>query len=315
MYFVARIFNFALFSIAIIIWPVILRVKGAYMDSEELLKAHEKHSAERAAHLESVIQKLKGISMSEGMTDKVDVHNIFKGMGGGDGGAPWAAILPALAQNRHDGFGGLGGIGGGVLGGALAGLLFRRGGLGGDSEGGTETRINDTVFNTAVLGKLGAIEAAIPYNEAQVQLALAATQTALTAQATTNANASAIAVGNVKDAVQSAALIAQQNAANILQAIANSTNTIVAKIDGNTIANLQAELAESRGSSRSREVEVNVSQNVNQQQAQIQSQAQIAGLLSAINRLCDNHQNLQQGMINLGTMVGNTQTAANTRVA
>ncbi len=216
------------------------------------------------------------------------------------------------------GLGGMGGFGSGIVGGVLGGLLFDRGFDRGGRETneieGTETRIQDNIYNTAVLSKLGAIEAAIPYNEAQVQLALAATQSALTAQATANANATALATGMVKDSVQNSALIAQKNASDILQAIANSTTTLVSKIDAGTIANLQAELIESRATGRARETEVNVTQNVNQNQQQQQFQVQLQDIGRGLNRLADSHQNLQQGLVNLGTMVGNTQTAANTRV-
>lgn len=273
------------------------------MDGETLerLEAHEKHSAARASILESELKRLEGIAMSttDNVRDDVNVHNIFKGLGSGGAGGL-----------------GMGGLGAGVVGGLLGGLLFRRGGFGGDEGGGAETRIQDTVFNTSVLNKLGAIEAAIPFNEAQMQLALAGTQTALTAQATTNANASTLAISGVKDAVQSSALIAQQNAANILQAIANSTREVISKIDGNTIANLQAELAESRSGARAAATEVNVTQNVNQNQMQQQQQFQIQNTNTLLQQLLASHQSIQQGIVNLGNMSGNAgqQTAANTRV-
>lgn len=245
--------------------------------------------------------------MTDGITDNVHVHN--------HGSDPMASVMAAMGH-KHDGGGFMGA--GGLLGGLLIGALLGKGGRGllggGDSDGGGETRIQDTIFNTQAMAKLGAIEASIPYNEAQVQLALNAVQNALQGQATTNFNATTLATSGVKDAIQTSALLAQGNANQILQAIAASTNTIISKIDGNTIANLQAELSEARHTGRAREVEVNVSQNVNQQQAQVQAQAQFGNIANRLDCLVAEHQRVQQGIVNLGTMVGNTQSAANTRV-
>ena len=229
----------------------------------ERLEAHERHSAARAHTLEAELKRLEGIAMghTDSVRDDVNVHNIFEGLKGGGGGGNWGAI-------------GLAG---------LLPLLFGRRGLGGIEEGGGgETRLQDTVFNTAVLSKLGEIEASIPYNEAQVQLALANQTSDLTQIATANANSAALATGLVKDAVNSAALLQQNSASQILQAIANGVTTITSKIDGGTIANLQAELAEERGRGRSREVEVNVSQNVNQNQMQQQQQQQMASIMATL---------------------------------
>ena len=81
------------------------------MDGDEALRTHEQHSADRAHEL---LQQLKGLAMEHGVTDKVDVHNIFKGMGG----------------YGHDGLmGGIGGLGAG-LGGLLIGALLSRNGGG-----------------------------------------------------------------------------------------------------------------------------------------------------------------------------------------
>lgn len=228
----------------------------------ERLEAHERHSAARARTLEEELKRLEGIAMghTDNVRDDVNVHNIFEGLKGG-GGGNWGAI-------------GLAGL--------LPLLFGRRGLMGDEGGGGGETRLQDTIFNTSVLTKLGAIEASIPYNEAQVQLALGSTQNALTAQATMNANAAVLATAGVKDAVTASSMVAQQNASQILQAISRSTTEIISKIDGNTIANLQAELAESRATGRSRETEVNVTQTVTQNQAQLQFQTQQQQQLSTI---------------------------------
>lgn len=255
----------------------------------------------------------------EGVSDKVDVHNIFKGLGGSSDRdtSLFAAVLPAMMANQRDGTG-LGGIGGGLLGGILGGALLggRRGGLfGGDCDNsGAETRIEDNAGRLAVLSKLGSIEAAIPLAQAQNETALAnavqgltlqnsALRESVTSTGLTNLQATNVVNQNVLE-----------SKAAILQAICQSTNEITSKIDAGTIANLQAELAEVRGSHRALGTEVNVTQNVNQQQAQLQAQAQFAALNNAIQCLVQGHQDVRQGIINLGTMVGNAQTAANTKV-
>jgi len=241
--------------------------------------------------------------MSDGVSDKVDVHNIFKGMGHGDGGF---------------GIGG-GGLGGGLLGGILASALFRggRGGLfGGDGDGGGSAvnNITDTVFNTAVLSKLGNIEAAVP---------LAAAQT----ENVVNSTAAA-----TKDAVQNLALFLSNQLNMVNQNVseqgcktretvqAGTTAVLVALKDG-TIAQLQAEISEQRGRWNARETEVNVTQTVNQAQTQAQAQAQQQGQFAQLFGLIANLGNQiqavrsTQDIVNLGTMTASgTQAQANTQV-
>lgn len=151
------------------------------------------HEANSEARAERIISKLDsmGDKMSEGMSDRVEVKNIFEpghSTGGGMDGI-WASVLPALAAEGRrggscggDGFGG--GLGAGFIGGVVGGLLFnRRGGIFGGDEGGGgggETRIESDIFNTAVLTKLGTIEAAIPANAAVTQAAVAAGTAELT---------------------------------------------------------------------------------------------------------------------------------------
>lgn len=68
------------------------------------------------------------------------------------------------------------------------------------------------------------------------------------------------------------------------------------------------------GTRRARETEINVSQNVNQVQAQAQAQSINTQLLTALQTLISQNQNIHNGIVNLGTMTGNLQSAANTRV-
>ncbi|MBV8061068.1 MAG: hypothetical protein JO253_06040 [Alphaproteobacteria bacterium] len=100
------------------------------------LARHEKHSKKRFECLQEMIHT--GEATMHGK-DEVKVENIFKGgASGGEGGAPWASMLPALMTSQHGGWGGIGGgFGSGLVGGLLGGLLFggRRGGLfGGDND-------------------------------------------------------------------------------------------------------------------------------------------------------------------------------------
>ena len=76
------------------------------------------------------------------------------------------------------GFGG-DGFGGGTMG-VLLGLLLGRGGLLGNQDGGHRAVTQDDL-NAQTLGD---IKASIPFNEAQVQLALAGAVSSLPAQAT-----------------------------------------------------------------------------------------------------------------------------------
>src|SRR6267154_3792793 len=162
-------------------------------DTEITLHEHEKHSEARAEKVEACVEESADrviaavhqqhqhqhneapIMSEHGMSDKVEVKNIFEpGRGGGMGEGGLASALPLLLAGRadHGGFGGMGGFGAGLVGGVLGGLIFnRRGGFGGgdDGGGGAETRIDSNIFGTAVLTKLGSIEAAIPLASAQTE--------------------------------------------------------------------------------------------------------------------------------------------------
>ncbi len=291
----------------------------------------------RVGSNDSKLKHLERIAMS---TEKVDVHNIFKGLTDGGGMGTGAGVIG-------------GGLGAGVLGGVLGGILLNRNGiLGGEAVAGVTpamltaglAQVTDTAQNTAVLQTLGDIKASVPLAESQVQLALAGTQANLTeianvnqaasilGQAAINKNiydsamASASAHSSIKEAIASygtANLTATLNAQNAIQTSVNSsTKDIIAALNEQNTANLQRQLTvaeqallETRAIGRARDTEINVTQNVNQSQAQQQQQFQFQNLATAINALVGEHQTVKQGIINLGTMVGNAQTAANTRVA
>lgn len=140
--------------------------------------------------------------------------------------------------------------------------------------------------------------------------------------------AATVAAGNANMiATKDLAALTERNSWAITQAInadGAQTRALIQSIDktndSRLITSLSNEITELRGDSRlnarTREVEVNVSQNVNQAQAQAQQQQQYQVLNERLGRILDAHQNLQQGIVNLGTMTGQAgqQTAANTRV-
>lgn len=74
---------------------------------------------------------------------------------------------------------------------------------------------------------------------------------------------------------------------------------------------LQAALADRR----SIDSGITVTNNINQNQLQQQQQQQFANINSTLGLLCAEMQRNTQSTINLGTMTGTTQTAANTRVS
>lgn len=287
------------------------------MDIQNIdLPTHELASQERAKQLMSKLNSL-GDKMTDGVgnvKDKVDVNIFGDTRGGGGMDGIWASVLPALAAergNRGDGFGGLGsGFIGGVIGGALFG--GRRGGLfgGGDGDcggGGAETRVESDIFNTAVLAKLGTIEAAIPLAACTTQAAVASAEanlTNVTLQQTIalERDLGSLALGtqqgfaNTKDAVQATAALLGTAISNTNQnvsaqgcqtreAIQNDGDKtralLVARFqleDATTIANLNNQVTELRNEGRSRanhdELRLQITNTNTAVAAQQQGQAQ-----------------------------------------
>ena len=264
------------------------------MDGEELLKAHEQHSAARA---DDLLQKLKGLAMEHGITDKVDVHNVFKGLGG----------------MGHDGFGGMGGLGAG-LGGLLIGALLSRnggglfGGNGNEGGGGVQelTSIN-------ILSKLGDIQGAIPLASAQTENVILNQTNALTLQnaATKDAvQATALAVLQATSGVNTAVLtsaMATQAAVNndgdktraLIQSINDTALNRIITTQANEITELRNE---NRRSADTAGIRIDMINNQNQLQAQQQQQG------FAINSLCSGLASVEQlaRATNTNLIVGNT---------
>jgi hypothetical protein len=189
-----------------------------------------------------------------------------------------------------------GGLGAGLVGGLLGTMLFRNGGLGVD--GTAAVPVQAVVNDAAVLTALGDIKAAIPYNEAQVQLALAVAQAdingnvsnstnnitaALNTQSLANATNFAIqnsnlasSLGSITSTVNTAAaanlaatkdasLLAERNAWAVTQAITNDgdrTRSLIQSIDksndSRTITSQANEIVEMRHDRRLQEATGNI---------------------------------------------------------
>ncbi len=144
--------------------------------------------------------------------------------------------------------------------------------------------------------------------------------------------ATTVAVGNANmAAIKDASILAERNSWILNQAITadgDKTRALIQSIDksndSRTITNLANEVTELRNEGRLRGVEGNITISNNntanavaqQQQAQ-QQQQQIGTLLATVNALYAQNQHIQQGVLNIGsgTVSGNSQTAANTRVS
>lgn len=228
---------------------------------------------------------------------------------------------------------GFGGGGGGMLGGLLIGaLLGNNGGLfGGNRRDGGDC-VNQSDLNGQTLGD---IKAAIPLAEAQVQLALAGNQSAITQLIAS--------VANQLQNGQTALLLQSANQTNQLQqsicdvdtnvdrtatatqaAVLNSERRIADLITNNRISDLEQQLtvaqlreSEQRSINREQSNSHNVTVTMNQAQAQQQQQMQalqfqFAQLCSGVNQFAK----ATNSQVVVGsTGVAGTQTANPTNVA
>jgi hypothetical protein len=211
-------------------------------------------------------------------------------------------IMALIAQDQQGG--GLSVLGGGdssggLLGTVIAASLLGGRGLGIGNDCGRSTlncATTDDVNAAAQASTLARIEASIPYNEAQVQLALAGTTTAIQATANTNAQillASQNAIA--RDAATNSALLTR-DIAGVATDVARESCAIQHAVceDGNAtralittgvidrlrddkliLANELAELRSERNRDRDRHgIEITTIVNQNQLQAQFQQQRQ-----------------------------------------
>jgi hypothetical protein len=295
-------------------------------------KSH-KHGADKHNHIYKERNKMDTSSLNLFATPNA-------GMGGAIGGGLGAGVLGGILGGTLLGGNGLLGNRNGVGDGFVTPTQLQTG-LDG---------VTNTLQNTTMMQTLGDIKGAIPLAEGQIQLALAGAQNDINAQinnATTNilnnqtqvardiatTTAQIIASENAtQDVVQNGFALANlaianlgtqglQNSWAITQAINNdgdkTRQLIIAQNDAmlnRQLAVAESALLEQRAINRGTVSEINVTQNVNQNQSQLQQQQQMQTLTSAVSALLAQNQHISQGIVNLGTMTGNTQTAANTRV-
>lgn len=225
----------------------------------------------------------------------------------------------------------LGGGDGSTTSGLVLGLLLGRGGLLGNNVDNGSRAVTQDDLNAQTLGD---IKAAIPYNEAQVQLALSAAMASLTAQNTANTqHLSSDMTAAQMTAATNAALITRDIASvdtnvdrqstAIQIAIAADGERTRALITANQIADLnqrltvaQLENAENRSIARemSNSHNVNTTINNNNQQQQLQQQRQeimLNGLLNGFGQLA---RATNSSVVVGSTGVGTHQTANPTNV-
>ena len=188
------------------------------------------------------------------------------------------------------GGGGSDGMGGGLGGGLLLGLLLGRGGLLGNQDGVNRADVvTQADLNAQTLGD---IKASIPFNEAQVQLALAQAMSSLTTQNSTNTQnimqnqqAFALAQANLAAGLSREIGVVDTNvdrqSTAIQQAVFADGERTRSLITTNRIADLEQQLtvaqlreSEQRGINREIVNTNTITVSMNQQQSQQQQQMQ-----------------------------------------
>ena len=238
-----------------------------------------------------------------------------------------ATFTEDIVGGRGMGFGG-DGFGGGM--GFILGALLARGGLfGNQNDGGCVT---PEMLNQQTLGD---IKAAIPYNEAQVQLALAGVQASLSGQANANTQylnqqTQALALAQMQLAaglsseITSVDTNVDRQSTAIQQAIFADGERTRQLITSNRISDLEQQLtvaqltnAEQRSINRELTNTNTITVNMNQQQAQQQQQLQLlqwqlAQLNGGVGQLA---RATNSSVVVGSTGVGTQQTANPTNVA
>ena len=277
-------------------------------------------------------------AINEGNNMTTDAVNLFAnpmgGMGGALGGGLGAGLL------------------GGILGGALLGNNGNGGLLGGRGNNGVTTDPWQNQANMSIMSTLGDIKASVPLSQAQTGQEIMSSQASIgnivrqTSDAVM-ANLNMQTQMNQKGFSDNAAATVAQGTTNLLatkdlsastlaqsfaiaQAITtdgDKTRALIQSIDktndSRALVVLANEVTELRHEGRLRGVEGNITISNNntatavaqQQQAQ-QQQQQLAVLTANIAALYQQNQHIQQGVLNIGsgTILGTTQTSANTRV-
>ena len=262
------------------------------------LDAHIQANEKKFAEYDSLISSyMKGLPMTDGLNiTSADPAMMMAAMNKGDGGM-------------------LGG--GGLLGGLLLGTLLRGGNLlgGGDNA--------QSQANMSIMAGLGDLKQAVAVGGAQMETSNANQTIATMSAINASTGATQIAVGGLKDLVNSNGIAMMQMFNTVNQTISADGDKTRALITNQYEATLNRQLSDAnaaiielrgdqRAAAAARATEITVNQNVNQMQQQQQQQV----LNDRIGALLASHQHIQQGIVNLGTMTGQAgqQTAANTRV-
>lgn len=232
-----------------------------------------------------------------------------------------AEVMTPMVVGGGDGLFG-GGGGGGLIGGLILGSILRNGNLLGGEGGAAASQggVQNVVNQSAIQQELADIKASIPFNEAQVQLALAGVQTALTNQIHATEASSALRDANAQLAVSSGFANQSLSLSNSLAAITRDVNAVglgvergvftttqAVQADGDKTralitqqyeATLNRQLSDANAtiiamqnrnatSDATRSVEITTTNNINQMQQQQQQQAQfsqLAGLVYGLSQ-------------------------------
>lgn len=263
-----------------------------------------------------------------------------------------ADILPVVAGAGGDGLFGGGAGGGGLIGGLILGSLLRNngnlfGGNGGDVGGvATQSGVQNVVNQSAIQQELADIKASIPFNEAQVQLALAGTQTALTAQINNNAMIAMNGINSVTNTInQTENMISgkltdlDNHIQQVNQSVATSALIVTSAIkdDGEKTralithqyeATLNRQLSDANAQiialqnkaqldNTARGIEITTTNNISQAQAQQQQQQQFQALVGVVSNLANDLQYIRatNQAINIGSgLMQANPTNTNTNV-
>lgn len=231
------------------------------------------------------------------------------------------------------GAGGLGGVG--LVG--LIGLnsLFGRGGVGGFGDGTTGSVVADQNVSelrkdvqgvaTTVMSLGNEIQGAI-FNQTMAQMAQftnvndqimnSSKENALLAKDAVIAGL--LNTQSLKEQAGAIQAVNLENFSEIRQLINTDGDATRALINQNLIDGLREELTRERRGRDARELEINISNTNQQTQNQLQSQLQSQNNVFAnmLNPIVEQLSRQTQGIVNLGTMTGNSQaqTSANTKV-
>lgn len=225
--------------------------------------------------------------------------------------------------------------GNGLIGGLILGSLLRNNGnlFGNNNDGvgggvATQAGVQSVVNQSAIQQELADIKAAIPYNEAQVQLALANAQTALTSQINNASQVTQSGFSNTQNQLNQVEnvllsglkeLNGNVNTGTLLTqaAIKDDGEKTRALITSQYEATLNRQLGDANAriialetrsmtESATRGVEVTTTNNINQMQQQQQQQQQWGQLYNVLWGLAQSI-NSQNSAINVGS---GTQTAS-----